>query len=223
MVALEAQAAIAVTDITTDATKPELVGFDLDLNSGSLTITFSETVLPTSVTPSAITVQGLESLELTAGNRSFFFTLTRLTNATSLSNTVLRLQLSNSDLNEIKARSCLATSGADSYLSLTERAFTDVFRNYIVPVPSSNASSVSNYTEDSSPPQLMSFNVDLNQGQIVFRFSETVNATTLHQPSFTLCDSCPTDLNSTNATALADNSTNSTNETDFTMYTLRGN
>ena len=223
VVALEAQAAIAVTDITTDATRPELVGFDLDLNSGSLTITFSETVLPTSVIPSAITVQGLESLELTAGNRSFFFTLTRLTNATSLSNTVLRLQLSNSDLNEIKARSRLATSGADSYLSPTERAFTDVFRNRIIPVPSSNASSVSNYTEDSSPPQLMSFNVDLNQGQIVFRFSETVNATTLHQPSFTLRDSCPTDLNFTNATALADNSTNSTNETDFTTYTLRGN
>ena len=143
-------------------------------------------------------------------------------NATSLSNTVLRLQLSNSDLNELKARSRLATSEADSYLSLTERAFTDVFGNRIVAVLSSNASSVLNYTEDSSPPQLMSFNVDLNQGQIVFRFSETVNATTLHQPLFTLRDSCPTDLNSTNTT-LADNSTNSTNETDFTSYTLRGN
>ena len=140
--------------------------------------------------------------------------------ATSLSNTVLRLQLSNSDL---KARFHLATSEADSYLSLTETAFTDVFGNHITAVPSSNASSVSNYTEDSSPPQLMSFNVDLNQGQIaiVFRFSETVNATTLHQPSFTLRNSCPTDLNSTNTT-LADNSTNSTNETDYTTYTLRG-
>ena len=96
-----------------------------------------------------------------------------------------------------------------------------MFGNRITAVPSSNASSVSNYTEDSSPPQLMSFNVDLNQGQIVFEFSETVDATTLHQPSFTLWDSCPTDLNSTNTT-LADNSTNSTNETDFTTYTLRG-
>ena len=222
VLALEALEAIAVTGITPDATRPELIGFDLDLDSSSLTITFSETVLPTSVTPSAITVQGLESLELTAGNRSYFFTLTNLINTTSLSNTVLRLQLSNSDLNELKARSRLVTSEADSYLSLTERAFTDVFGNPVVPVLSSNASSVSNYTEDSSPPQLMSFNVDLNQGQIVFRFSETVNATTLHQPSFTLRDSCPTDFNSTNTTSV-DNSTNSTNETDFTTYTLRGN
>ena len=223
VVGVAPEEAIAVTDISTDATRPQLLGFNLDINSGSLTISFSETVLPSSVNPSAITVQSMESLELTTGNESLYFTLTSLENATSLSNTVLHLQMTNSDLNEVKARSRLATSEADSFLSLTERAITDVNGNAIVPVSSSNASSVSNYTEDSSPPELMSFNVDLNQGQIVFRFSETVNATTLDQPSFTLRDSCPTSINSTNTTS-AINSTNTTNETtDFASYTLRGN
>ena len=223
VVGVEPEAAIAVTTITPDATRPELLGFDLDIDSGSLTFSFSETVLSSSVNPSAITVQSLETLELTMENRSLYFTLTNQENITSLSNTILHLQMTKSDLNELKSRSRLATSETDSFVSLTERAFADVFGNFIVPVSNSNATQVSNYTEDSSPPQLMSFNVDLNQGQIVFRFSEIVNATTLDQPSFTLQDSCPSPDNST----LADNSTNSTNETetaDFTSsYTLTGN
>ena len=213
--------ATAISDLTEDGTRPELLAFDLDLDSGNLTLTFSETVLATSLNPTAFTFQSLESLALMAENRSLFYTLTE-GNVTTLENTVLVLQIPNSDLNQLKRRSRLATDQSNTFLSITEDAVTDASGNKLTPIPSSNATRVTNYTEDSTPPDLVSFNVDLNMGQLILRFSETVNASTISLPSFTFQDTCPSPvdpINNTNTT----NGTNSTNTTDISSYTLTGN
>jgi len=213
--------ATAISDLTEDGTRPELLAFDLDLDSGNLTLTFSETVLATSLNPTAFTFQSLESLALMAENRSLFYTLTE-GNVTTLENTVLVLQIPNSDLNQLKRRSRLATDQSNTFLSITEDAVTDASGNKLTPIPSLNATRVTNYTEDSTPPDLVSFNVDLNMGQLILRFSETVNASTISLPSFTFQDTCPSPvdlINNTNTT----NGTNSTNTTDISSYTLTGN
>ena len=210
--------AIPVTELRPDVTNPELLGFDLDIDSGCLTMTFSETVLPTSLDPTAFTIQNSDSLTLENG--SLFYTLTG-GNVTVIQNTVLKLKMPNTDLNQLKRRSLLATSDNDSFLSITEDAVTDSSGNSVIPVPSAAAVAVSNYTEDTTLPELLSFNLDLNIGQLLLRFSETVNSSTLNLPFFTFQNSCPSPLdfaNETNAT----NSTNST-ETDFDLYTLTGN
>ena len=104
---------------------------------------------------------------------------------------VVAISLSREDLNEIKRRSRLATSDNTTFVSLQEGVATDAAGNRVSEVPSNNATAVSNYTEDSSPPRLMSFNVDLDRGRITFRFSETVDNRTFELSSFTLQDSCP--------------------------------
>ena len=219
VVQLSPEEAIAVANLTSDGNSPELRGFDLDLNSGNLTLSFSETVLASTLQASGLTLQSSASQELVAHNSSLFFTLVDSENITTLSNLVLVLELSNSDLNQIKSRSRLATSENNTFLSLTEATIMDAGGNRITPVSNTNATAVSNYTSDLSPPQLMSFNVDLNRGEITFRFSETVDRSTLQLSSFTLQDSCP------RATIIdmIGSGANSTNSTDFNSYTFVGN
>ena len=212
VVVITPEEAIPVTELSTDSSKPQLRGFDLDVNSGKLTLTFSETVLASSVDPAAITIQSLETILLDSTNSSLFYTLTS-GNITALENVVLQLQMTNSDLNQIKRRSRLATAEDSTYLSITEDAVTDANGNMVVPVLSTNATRVSNYTEDSTPPELVSYNLDLNMGELILRFSETVNSSTINLPYFTLQDSCPTPINITN----------STNSTNASSYTLTGN
>lgn len=210
--------AIPATELRPDVTRPELLTFDLDIDSGCLTITFSESVLPTSLDPTAFTIQNSNSSTLENG--SLFYTLTN-GSVTVLQNTVLKLLMPNSVLNQLKRRSLLATSADDSFLSITDSAVTDSSRNPVIEVPSTNAVAVSNYTEDTTLPELLSFNLDLNIGQLLLRFSETVNSSTLNLPFFTFQDSCPIPLDFDNET----NATNSTEtiDTDFNSYNLTGN
>ena len=213
--------ATPISNLRVDDTRPDLLGFDLDLDSGNLTLTFSETVLATSINPTGFTIQRLQSLTLVGENASLFYTLTE-GNVTTLENTVLVLQITNSDLNQLKRRSRLATDQTTTFLSITEDAVTDASGNKVAPTTSLNATGVTNYTEDTTPPDLLSFNLDLNMGQLTLRFSETVNASTLNLPLFTFQDACPspTDLiPGTNST----NGTSSSNTTNITSYTLTGN
>jgi hypothetical protein len=222
VVEIQAEAAIAITNLTRDITRPELIGFDFDLDSGNLTLTFSETVLASSLQPSRITVQSSESQDLVALNSSLFYTLVFSENVTAIANRVLVLEIANSDLNEIKGRSRLATSESTTFLSLTENTVSDTSGNGVTEVLSTNATSISNYTSDASPPTLMSFNVDLDRGEITFRFSETVDNSTFRLTSYTLQDSCP----QTTIMDLVGNGSNSSNSSDTTSprsYTLTGN
>ena len=208
--------AIAITNLTSDRTPPQLLGYDLDLDSGNLTLTFSETVPVSSLQATGITLQSSASQDLISQNSSLFYTLMNSDNVKSIGNNVLVLEISNSDLNQVKRRSRLATSENNTYLSLSQDAVTDTSGNSVTLIPNTNATLVSNYTADISPPQLMSFNVDLNRGEITFRFSETVNNSTLQLSSFTLRDSCPSVID------FIGNFTNGSNFTNSTEYTLTG-
>ncbi|WP_411023446.1 hypothetical protein, partial [Salmonella sp. s51228] len=44
------------------------------------------------------------------------------------------------------------------------------------------------YVRDTTPPILQTFDLDLNEGQISFRFTESVNASSLNVKGFTLND-----------------------------------
>ncbi len=78
---------------------------------------------------------------------------------TSVENTILLLRMTNADLNQVKRRSRLATEEANTYVSMTENAASDTAGNLAVPVVSENATRVSNYTAESTPPQLLTYDM----------------------------------------------------------------
>ena len=190
VVNVSSSAALEATSVTPDQTRPTLVEFHLDMNSGNMTLSFSETISTDSVQYTEYTVQARESLALIMDNAGLFYTLTN-GSVTTITNTQLVITLVNSDLNEIKRRPMLASEANNTYLSFTETAIRDTSNNLVSPNTSTNAVSVMNYTKDSTPPELISFSLDLNIGQLILRFSETVNTTTLIVPSLQISDVCP--------------------------------
>ena len=110
-----------------------------------------------------------------------------------------------------------------TFLSMNENGVSDASENGVSKVSNTNATSASNFAPDSSPPTLMSFNVDLNRGEITFRFSETVDNRSFTLTSYTLQDSCPqtTIMDLMGNGSNASNSTS--NSTDLRSYTLTGN
>jgi len=87
---------------TADSVRPELVSFNLDVDSGELFLTFSETVNVSSLNVSQILIQYAalspldEQLRFTMGNTSFD------TFSTSPDQPQIVLQIGTNDLNEIK-------------------------------------------------------------------------------------------------------------------------
>ena len=196
--------AIPVSDLTPDTTRPVLDSYDLDMDNGELILTFSESVLSHTLTPTAFTLQVMSSLALVDSQLYYTLMSTNVT-VTAVDHTVVSLLINNSDLNEIKKRSQLATAQNNTFLSLTENAINDTSSNKLMPILPSNGLPVTNYTRDITPPKLASFDFDLNNGQLTLRFTETVNKSSLRLNYYEFASD-----NTTNATTYALTGNNAT-------------
>ena len=163
-----------------DTTPPTLVLFSVDINNGSLYLSFDEVIDDSTFNPQDITLLnmpgGSTSKQLSsstivpqAGPTQFiFFSFTR------------------SDLNEIKSLPLL-TSRADSYLSLTTSSLADTSGNVAQNIPSSQALQASAFNMDLSQPQVVSFEQYNNdEGSLILRFNEPIDIDSFSAPELTL-------------------------------------
>ena len=201
LVLLNLTDALPVNILTPDITSPSLIAFMFDLDSGEMNLTYSETVIPSTLTTTAFTVQNAMSQLLSDTNLYYTFKELQAT-VIGYDNTIVSVVINNIDLNAIKSRPDIATSKNNTYLSFTKDAINDTSMNSVIPRYPSNAIQASEYIEDTTPPELAGFDFDLNNGQLTFRFTETVNRTTLVMDNFVF------------------KSDNTSNET--TNYTLTG-
>ena len=120
-----------------------------------LTLYFSESVSPSSLVIDGLTLQN-RNRQPTEG--------IALTSATTSSSegTVIEILVSNEDINRLKQNENLYTSEENSYLAIASYAITDTAGNHVVTVAPSNALQVSDFNNDTRPPVLMSFMVDLD-------------------------------------------------------------
>ena len=156
-----------------------LQSFELDMDTGALVLTFSEAVNANTLDPTQV------SLQDSASSVTVTLTLSNATTTSSGNGPVITLQLQ-SDTDRIKASTELATSTGNTYLSLTATAIQDISGSPVVPVPPSNALQVSIFTEDTTPPELLSFTLDLDIGSLELTFSEAVNISALDPTGITL-------------------------------------
>ena len=159
--------ALQITNHTADQTSPALVEFDFDVNSGRLTLVFSESVNVSSFIPSQVTIQNLRSLA------TEIYTLTGGMISQPISTTIV-VSLTRTDLNQLKANLQLATLAGNTFLSITEMAISDMNKNRLIRIPMSNAKSVRTYTADTNDPVIESFELDYDTGVLVLLFDETV-------------------------------------------------
>ena len=158
-----------------------LQSFDLDMNTGTLMFTFSEPANANTLDPTQVTLQDSP----TASSTTVTLTLSNATTTLSGNGPVITLQLQG-DTDRIKASTELATSADNTYLSLTANTIQDVGGNPVVPVSPSSALPVNTFTEDFTPPELVSFSFDLDIGSLQITFSEAVNISTLDATGITL-------------------------------------
>ena len=170
---------LPVSDIVPDTTNPSLVSYTLDMDNGELNLTFTETVLHYTLRSTALTFQNTSSRLLS--DSCAHYTLADL-NVTviRLDNTILSVTINNSDLNEIKRRPLLAVSRNTTYLAITADAINDTSLNPVNPISFNDALLASDHIEDTTPPTMTGFDFDLNNGQLILRFSETVNRSSLN-------------------------------------------
>ena len=173
-----------------DITRPELTGFDLDLDNGLLTLYFSETVNVSTLDIEEITLQ--PTVEETTPALSYTLAIVGPQPEGSFSNStdgpVIQVYIGDDDLNEVKRIPELATLSNNTYISISAAAVRDMVDLPLVPVETHSGTRVrpDGYTPDTTDPELISFNFDLDLGQLELTFDETVDAETLDQTKITL-------------------------------------
>ena len=158
-----------------DTTPPNASSFQFNLDSGLVSILFSEPVDRTSANFSGM-------LLIPSMNSQFGVSLSGNTNVQYFDfDTVIAITLDEMTLNSIKSNEQLCTQTSNCYMSLSQTSFRDT--NSILPsammtVPATELN------PDTTTPALMSYNIDLNNGALVLTFSEPVNENSFNPASF---------------------------------------
>ena len=168
---------------TADDTNPILLSFRLDtLQSLAIVLTFSETVNVDTLDPTQFEFRVYPNetcllerctYNLTGGNVS------------SIDSTEVTINVTQSDLEEIRLVPPLGHSVDSTFLSVSQFAVRDMANLVLDPIslPALPASTIG---FDLVPPYLMNFNFDLDAGTIELVFSEEVDVSTLVIPRITL-------------------------------------
>jgi hypothetical protein len=150
-----------------DISEPELIASQLNLTSGQLLLTFSETVLATA---SDATLVVLEPTSVLAGNPAQGVVLTTDV-VTNFGSTILAILLSHDDLNAVKLLPNLGTSETNTFVRLLAGMTEDTSS---LPSLASPGIAVSALELDTVKPSLESAQLDLDQRTVVLKFDEPI-------------------------------------------------
>ena len=173
-----ASAARAFSSITIDTTRPNLFRFDLDLNTGLISVSFDEVVNLSSLSLTEISLQNAQGSSLPLTNS--------LPSSTALLSEV-SITISPQELDLLKQMEiCLASPSC--YLSATASLLTDTTSNPLMPISTSLPLLVSQYIPDTIPPQVLDFAIlDLDGGGLIsLVFSEVVRSSSFNAESIFL-------------------------------------
>ena len=152
-----------------DITNPVLVSAELDLSRSTLSLVFNEVIKASTVDVTLITIQNAAAVPSTGASH----TLTGGSVSTESSTNIV-VTLIESDLNSLKVNTSLATSRANTFVSLSANAAEDMESNAI---QSSSTAVDATFVADSVAPMLRNFDLDMGQGRLVMSFSESVDTT----------------------------------------------
>ena len=165
---------LMVEDYFPDETNPQVNGFELNVNDGTLIISFSEAIDPNSTDVTQIRIQsGIDH------NSDQFVELRGGEIETNDINTIFTILFDEDDLNFIKQQTELGTTENNTYLSITSLAAKDFSGNEINEISLTNAMPAEGHSIDTTAPTLVHFDFDLDSGILLLTFSETVQGSSL--------------------------------------------
>jgi hypothetical protein len=185
-------AALGASQFIADASSPQLVSFDLDMNALLMTIIFSETMSVSSVNVSEIALQSAS----VAGAGTTQVTLTDSSVVTVDDNTTIVVSLSDADADALQLDDNLAVSSQTTFMTISSEGALDTAGNLITAVDSSNALAVTTFTDDTTAPSLVSCAVNMTSGVVSLVFDEIVRSSSVNTTLFTLLNSTTTPVSS---------------------------
>ena len=164
-----------------DQIRPELVAFSLNLETTSMSLTFSEPVLVSSFDPVQITiVSSLNPVnaiiyQLTGGD----------VNSSVLASNVINFHLSEQDVIYLKRTNNIATGRENTYISVSTHLVTDTNANNNIAIELNSAISVSNFTADYTAPTINAFELNLTSETLTLHFDDVINSSTFDASGIT--------------------------------------
>jgi hypothetical protein len=182
IVQVDNTAAMQASAVVVDETDPVLASAALDMNAKTLTLSFTETVDVSTLAVTAITIQPTANV----ANGVASVTLSGNSGSSSVDGHTVVVNIANADANEIKRITALATSSATSYVVATSATIKDMNNNPLVGSDVTAAFGPASFVPDTTPPELESFDLNMDTAVITLRFSETVDATSVSPADFVL-------------------------------------
>ena len=167
--------ALQVARFVADSVPPSFTSAELDLNAGTLSLTFSDTLLASSTRINRITLANRANIN----QATALVNLTGGTTSQSVDGKTVTIALTSSDLNALKQSSSLATSNTDTFISFGQAVVEDLAGNAATVLSSTAGRSIS-IVSDNVRPALNSYHLDMDNGRIYLTFSETVSGQTLN-------------------------------------------
>ena len=181
---------VVVTSATTtlslsaDEYPPQLLSYSIDCGFGKISLQFNSLIIANTMNVKGIAFQPVPHLSnnSTVSLSSSISLTSSFNNLASQGNTSTLVIYLNSD---DYARLLIASSGfflssASIYLSLANNTVFSTFGIAVQDIPQTDALLVSSYVKDTFPPFLLSFELNMNTGNIFLTFSEPIHASSFH-------------------------------------------
>ena len=166
---------------------PYLIIFSVDMNTGTLQLSFSDEIVPTASRFNEVTLQNapMAMLSLTLSSETTF--------SPSQPTDTLNVHLTGEDLNSLKQINDLYTSETDSFLTFGDNTFqaseTDSDGTLIYVVPIVDGLLADSFLPDVTPPIFESFSVDMDSEIVLLTFDEPIIHSSFLITAVTLQDS----------------------------------
>jgi hypothetical protein len=172
--------ALEVSTYKEDALQPELSSFDLNMNTGILVLSFTETVNINTMNIGTLKIHSQADFHVlgqpTTDHTTTFGSATTFIGPNPFT-PVAKFQLSDADMNEIKKRDGLADAQSTTFIEITTSTVMDM-NNHNVKATSMPVN-VAGIAFDTTDPVVEAFDVDLTAETITLFFSEAVRLSDL--------------------------------------------
>jgi len=160
---------------------PQLLSYSIDCGFGKVSLQFNSLIVANTMNVKGIAFQPTPHLSNHSMESPIPLT-SSFNNIASQGNTSTLVIYLNSDdyARLLIASSRFFLSSSSIYLSLAQHTVYSTFGVAVQDIPPTNALLVSSYLKDTFPPFLLSFELNMNTGNIFLTFSEPIHAPSFH-------------------------------------------
>ena len=165
-------------NVIDDVTEPTLEEFEIDIDEGTILLSFNEPVMLSTINFTAITLLSSDTLP------NFNFTLqpgSVVKGSTDLS-IMVTLELHDDDLANIKLTEDFVTNPTNTFILIEKDG---VFDASSIGINKTGPFKADGFIADVTRPQLKNFSIDIEPGIIKFTFDDVVDASTFDASAFT--------------------------------------